>query len=98
MLAFTGKNPDGSFWCGPCRNLYNTAFAQGEFREWAAANAVLLEVEVPSSGDRTGLIDRFGVRGFGVPALKFVDANGGRVRTPFDGSADWMRRASGYVH
>jgi len=37
----------GSDWCGWCRKLQNDVFQKDEFKEWAAKNVILLELDFP---------------------------------------------------
>ncbi|MEM9052190.1 MAG: thioredoxin family protein [Bacteroidota bacterium] len=47
----TGKpimaNFTGSDWCGWCKRLSAAVFNQEEFKEWAAENVILLELDFP---------------------------------------------------
>lgn len=80
----TGKpimaNFTGSDWCGWCKRLKAEVFDTPEFKEWAADNVVLLELDFPR---RTAISDElkkqnytlqreFGVRGY--PTIHFFDA------------------------
>lgn len=51
MSEYTGKpimaNFTGSDWCGWCIRLKNEVFKTAEFKEWAADNIILLELDFP---------------------------------------------------
>ncbi|MEO9967758.1 MAG: thioredoxin family protein [Reichenbachiella sp.] len=40
-------NFTGSDWCGWCKKLNREVFSQPEFKEWAAENVILLELDYP---------------------------------------------------
>lgn len=40
-------NFTGSDWCGWCKKLKREVFSQPEFKEWAADNVILLELDYP---------------------------------------------------
>jgi protein disulfide-isomerase len=72
----TGKpimaNFTGSDWCGWCIRLTNDVFSKPEFKQWAAKNVVLLELDFPRrkqlpeniQQQNAGLQQAFGVTGY----------------------------------
>ena len=72
----TGKpimaNFTGSDWCGWCKKLSAAVFVKPEFKEWAAENVVLLELDFPRRKQlpeeireqNYSLQKSFGVRGY----------------------------------
>jgi len=72
----TGKpimaNFTGSDWCGWCVKLTSTVFSQPEFKDWAAKNVVLLELDYPRrtklpqelADQNAGMQQAFGIGGF----------------------------------
>ena len=67
FLFFTGSD-----WCGWCKRLVKEVFAKQEFKDWAAENTILVELDFPR---RTPISDdlkkqnrelgnMFGVRGY----------------------------------
>ena len=80
LLDFTGSD-----WCGWCMKLSKDIFSQPEFKEFAAKNLVLVEVDFPArkpladevKARNSALAAKFGVEGF--PTLVLVDASGKEV-------------------
>lgn len=80
LLDFTGSD-----WCGWCMKLSKDIFSQPEFKEFAAKNLVLVEVDFPArkpladevKARNSALAAKFGVEGF--PTLILVDASGKEV-------------------
>lgn len=77
MLFFTGSD-----WCGWCKKLQNEVFTKSEFKTWAAANVVLMEVDFPSANvpqteelktQNRMLQQQFAVRGY--PTCWFIMAD-----------------------
>ena len=77
MLFFTGSD-----WCGWCKKLQNEVFTKSEFKAWAKANVVLMEVDFPSANvpqsdelktQNRMLQQQFGVRGY--PTCWFINAD-----------------------
>lgn len=72
----TGKpifaNFTGTDWCGWCIRLRREVFDTKEFKDWAAENVVLLELDFPKrfklpeaiAQQNAGLAQAFGVRGY----------------------------------
>ncbi|HMP31525.1 MAG TPA: thioredoxin family protein, partial [Saprospiraceae bacterium] len=72
----TGKpimaNFTGSDWCGWCTRLTANVFSHKEFKDWAAKNVVLLELDYPRrtqmpqelKEQNAGMQQAFGVNGF----------------------------------
>jgi thioredoxin-related protein len=80
LLDFTGSD-----WCYPCIKLSKDIFSQADFKEFAAKNLVLVEVDFPArkalpdalKAQNDGLATKFGVDGF--PTLVLIDAAGKEV-------------------
>ncbi|HEY5705395.1 MAG TPA: thioredoxin fold domain-containing protein [Terrimicrobiaceae bacterium] len=80
LLDFTGSD-----WCVWCMKLSKDIFSQPEFKEFAAKNLVLVELDFPSSkplpdevkAQNTALATKFGVEGF--PTLILADGEGKEV-------------------
>lgn len=80
LLDFTGSD-----WCGWCMKLSKDIFSQPEFKEFAAKNLILVEVDFPArkpladevKARNSALAAKFGVEGF--PTLVLVDASGKEV-------------------
>ena len=51
MANFTGSD-----WCGWCKKLTASVFSKPEFKEWAAENVILLELDFPR---RTKIPDKY---------------------------------------
>ena len=72
----TGKpilaNFTGSDWCGWCKRLTRSVFIHDEFKDWAAENVVLLELDFPRRKQlpqeirqqNASLQKAFGIRGY----------------------------------
>jgi protein disulfide-isomerase len=77
LMDFTGSD-----WCGWCIKLDREVFSQPAFKEYAAKNLVLLDVDFPRGKRLTAaqtsqneeLAQRFGVQGF--PTLVILDSAG----------------------
>jgi protein disulfide-isomerase len=75
----------GSDWCGWCIKLKAEVFDTKEFKEWAATNAVLLEVDFPRKKAQDAAIkakneqlsQQFRIEGF--PTILILDANGKKI-------------------
>jgi thioredoxin-related protein len=80
LLDFTGSD-----WCVWCIKLSKDIFSRPEFKEFAAKNLVLIELDFPSGkpvpdqvkAQNSALATKFGVEGF--PTLILVDAGGKEV-------------------
>jgi protein disulfide-isomerase len=67
LLDFTGSD-----WCGWCIRLDEEVFSQAAFREYAAAELVLVEIDFPRRTDQPAklkaqneaLAQKYGIRGF----------------------------------
>ena len=101
----TGKpilaNFSGSDWCGWCIRLDREVFRTTAFKQWAAKNVILLEVDFPRRGQpaaqtkkNRALQARYGVQGF--PTVLFLDASGkalGRSGYRKGGPSAWTQDA-----
>lgn len=80
LVDFTGSD-----WCGWCVKLDKDTFSQPKFKEFAAQNLVLLEVDFPNNKPQTDAVkkqnaelkDQFNVEGF--PTLVLLDPSGKEV-------------------
>ena len=67
LLDFTGSN-----WCGWCIKLDKEVFSQKAFKEFAADNLVLVELDFPRGKEQSedlkaqnmALAEKYGIRGF----------------------------------
>src|SRR5262249_48339706 len=67
LLDFTGSD-----WCGPCIALNKKVFTQQEFRDYAAKNLILVEVDYPKRKElaealkqqNEKLMKQYGIDGF----------------------------------
>ena len=95
-------NFSGSDWCGWCIRLKKEVFDKPEFKEWAAKNVVLLELDFPHGKPQTAaikkqnkeLMTKFGVGGF--PTILFIDASGeavGKTGYVQGGPEAWIKNA-----
>ena len=75
----------GSDWCGWCIKLKDEVFSKPEFKEWAAANVVLLELDYPKNKPQSEelkkqnqeLSKEFQIEGY--PTVLFLDSKGKKV-------------------
>jgi protein disulfide-isomerase len=80
LLDFTGSD-----WCGWCIKLSKDIFSRTEFKDFAAKNLVLVEVDFPArkalpdalKAQNDALAAKFAVEGF--PTLVLVDSAGKEV-------------------
>lgn len=101
LLDFTGSD-----WCVWCIKLSKDIFSQSEFKEFAAKNLVLVELDFPSGkqlpdevkAQNSALAAKFGIEGF--PTLILVDAGGKEVARHVgylpggpDSLVKWVERA-----
>lgn len=83
----TGKpimaNFTGSDWCGWCKRLTASVFSQKEFKDWAANNVVLLELDFPRrtqlpediKQQNYGLQKAFNVKGYPTVWVFYLEKN-----------------------
>jgi protein disulfide-isomerase len=100
LLFFTGSD-----WCPWCQRLNDEVFETDEFRDWAATNISLVEVDFPQEkklpGDRRiineTLKKTYDSRIKGFPTALFIDGNGtvlGRLGYEGGGPKPWIKKAS----
>ena len=96
----------GSDWCGWCIKLKKEVFHTAEFKEWAKANVVLLELDFPKSKPQPeeikqqnqALLKKHGVRGF--PTILFLTPEGasaGKLGYLPGGPTAWIAKAQEIV-
>jgi thioredoxin-related protein len=92
----------GSDWCGWCVKLKKEVFDTAEFKRWAKAKVVLLELDFPSKAPQSRtlkeqnkkLAAKYKVEGF--PTILFLDASGkvvGRTGYVAGGPKAWIAQA-----
>ena len=77
LVDFTGSD-----WCGWCIRLKKEVFSTAQFRKWAGANVILVEVDFPrrkpqdaeTKKRNRALATKYGIKGF--PTILFIDAAG----------------------
>jgi thioredoxin-related protein len=77
FIEFTGSD-----WCPPCQRQVAEVFAKQEFKDYAAKNLVLLEVDFPRTKElayelkehNRDVSSKYGIRSF--PTIVLVDAEG----------------------
>lgn len=75
----------GSDWCGWCIKLKKEVFDTDEFKKWAAANVILLELDFPHGKKQSPeikkqneeLSDKYDIQGF--PTILFLDHTGKKL-------------------
>ena len=75
----------GSDWCGWCIKLHKEVFDTQEFKDWAAKNVVLLELDFPQKKAQDAalkaknkeLSDKYKVEGF--PTIVILDTTGKKL-------------------
>ncbi|MDP9004218.1 MAG: thioredoxin family protein [Verrucomicrobiota bacterium] len=80
LLEFTGSD-----WCPPCIQLKKEIFASAEFKNYAAQNLVLVELDFPRAKEQTAelvtqnqqLAETFGVGGY--PFIVLLRSDGTRL-------------------
>ncbi|MCX6971490.1 MAG: thioredoxin family protein [Verrucomicrobia bacterium] len=80
LLDFTGSD-----WCGWCIKMNKDTFSQQAFKDFAAKNLILVELDFPNSKPQSAevknqneeLQKKFGVDGF--PTLVLLDSNGKEI-------------------
>jgi thioredoxin-related protein len=102
LLDFTGSD-----WCGWCIKLKKEVFDTQEFKEWAAKNVVLVEVDFPRgkqldatvAKQNQELAKRFSIQGF--PTIIVLDPTGkkkaGELGYEKGGPATWTSKADAVV-
>ncbi len=96
----------GSDWCGWCKKLVAEVFSTGEFKDWAAENVVLLEVDFPKEKPQTDelkaqnaqMAKNAGIRGY--PTVLFFDEAGksyGSLGYMEGGPSAWTAKAQAIV-
>lgn len=99
LVDFTGKDPTGEYWCGPCKEMRLRIFDTKVFKEWSDEHVVLLEVEIPNPQNRSveptaqnkQLMEKYEV--FGLPTVLFLKADGSKIGTGhFSGetASEWI--------
>ena len=92
----------GSDWCGWCMKLKAEVFDTPEFKDWAAKNVILLELDFPKSKSQDDatkkqndeLLKKYGVEGF--PTIIFIKSNGdvlGKTGYMEGGPKAWIANA-----
>lgn len=77
LVDFTGSD-----WCGWCIKLDKEVFTKAPFKEYAAENLILLEIDFPRKKEQSAeqkaqneaLAEKYGIRGF--PTILLLDAEG----------------------
>lgn len=93
-------NFTGSDWCGWCIKLDKEVFSQDAFKEFAAANLVLVEVDFPRKKKQSeelklqneALAEKYDVQGF--PSIFVFDPDGellGKTGYVAGGSEDYVK-------
>ncbi|MEI6278017.1 MAG: thioredoxin family protein [Verrucomicrobiae bacterium] len=80
LLDFTGSD-----WCGWCIKLDNETFSQADFKKFAAANLILVELDFPNNKPQSEEVKKqnkelqakYGVEGF--PTLVLLDSKGKEI-------------------
>lgn len=96
----------GSDWCGWCKRLKAEVFSKTAFKDWAAKNVVLLELDFPRQKTQSqalktqnlGLARRYQVQGF--PTILFLKSDGtvlGRSGYLQGGAPAWTKDASAKI-
>ena len=83
LLDFTGSD-----WCGWCIKLDEEVFSQKEFKEFAADNLVLVELDFPRDKEQSedlkaqnkALAEKYGIRGF--PTILVLSSKGELIEKP----------------
>ena len=86
---------NGSDWCPACQILRKEVFATPEFREYAKANLVLVDVDFPNKKElpkkqvraNEALVKKFEVEG--LPTIIVLDSNGKKLeqKSGYDGQS-----------
>ena len=80
LIDFTGSD-----WCGWCVKLDKEVFSKDEFKEYAAENLVLVELDFPrkkaqsaaEKAQNAALAKKFEIRGY--PTILLIDADGKEI-------------------
>jgi thioredoxin-related protein len=97
LVDFTGSD-----WCGWCIKLKDEVFKTKEFKDWAAKNVVLLEIDFPRKKEQAAevkkqnqeLQKKYDIKGY--PTIVFLDAEGkelGRSGYLKGGPGAWTKKA-----
>ncbi len=98
MMNFTGSD-----WCGWCIRLKEEVFSKPEFKQWAAQNVVLLELDFPRKKklppnlqtQNQQLSGRYRVSGY--PSIIFADGDGNQIGQRYGykegGPSAWIQGA-----
>ena len=103
VMDFTGSD-----WCPPCKQLNSKVFSSQEFKDYAAKNLVLLELDFPNDKSKVSaetkkqndkLQKEYKIRGY--PTIIVLDKNGkelGReVGYSGESPADYIKKIEGFV-
>ncbi len=93
----------GSDWCAWCKKLKAEVFSKTAFKEWAAKNVVLLELDFPQQkaqsetlkAQNLGLARKYQIQGY--PTILFLKADGsllGQSGYLPGGAAAWTKDAA----
>jgi protein disulfide-isomerase len=97
----------GSDWCGWCIKLKKEVFNLPEFKKWASANVILLELDFPTEKvaqsdalkkQNAALRDKYKIRGY--PTILFLDAEGkvlGQSGYREGGPSAWTKHAESII-
>lgn len=75
----------GSDWCGWCIRLKEEVFDTKDFKQWASANVILLELDFPRTKPQDAAIkaknqqlaQQYGIQGY--PTILILDGNGKKI-------------------
>lgn len=105
----TGKpilaNFTGSDWCGWCIRLTNDVFNKPEFKQWAAKNVVLLELDFPRRKEipenirkqNADLQVAFGVNGYPTVWVFYLDKKDSQFSINALGKTGYMNDAKAFT-
>lgn len=96
----------GSDWCGWCKKLDKEVFSTKEFKEWAAANVVLVKLDFPhhrkldatSEKQNNELAQKYDVKGF--PTVLLLKPDGtviGKLGYQEGGPKPWTEAADEFI-
>lgn len=102
MADFTGSD-----WCPWCKRLKAEVFDTKEFKDWAAKNVILLELDYPRAKQdpalklqNAGMLAKFKSTIKGYPTILFLTADGEKVgQTGYieGGPTAWIPNAQGLI-